>query len=76
MEDSVKSRHSREGAFPVNSVIITDATPPRPSVKDGLARKDTMNELVKDVEHAIDAATDHPSKESGRPVLLAPDAFS
>ncbi|KAH8118341.1 hypothetical protein DFH11DRAFT_1502246, partial [Phellopilus nigrolimitatus] len=60
-EDSVKSGHVREGAFPVTSVIITDATPPRQATKheqhqQALKRKNTMDDLIKDVTHAIDEA--------------------
>lgn len=73
-EEPAKPRHSREGAFPVNSVIFTDATPPRPIAKEGLTRKDTMNELAKDLNHAIDEAATRSHKENVPPSVNGREA--
>ncbi|KAL5508018.1 hypothetical protein ACEPAH_5636 [Sanghuangporus vaninii] len=70
-DDSVKSKgHTREGAFPIDSVIVSDATHAltRLSVKQDqqeqqkLKRKNTMDDLVRDVTAAIDEATSQTQK--------------
>ncbi|KAL5487812.1 hypothetical protein ACEPAI_5920 [Sanghuangporus weigelae] len=70
-DDSVKSKgHTREGAFPIDSVIVSDATRAhtRLSVKQDqqeqqkLKRKNTMDDLVRDVTAAIDEATSQTQK--------------
>ncbi|KAI5125041.1 hypothetical protein M0805_007465 [Coniferiporia weirii] len=59
-EDSMKGGHTREGAFPTSSVIITEATPPRqPAAKEQaqtLKRQNTLDNLVNDLNNAIDEA--------------------
>ncbi|KAL5530183.1 hypothetical protein ACEPAF_6440 [Sanghuangporus sanghuang] len=76
-DDSVKSKgHTREGAFPIDSVIISDATHAltRLSVKQDqqeqqkLKRKNTMDDLVRDVTAAIDEAT----SQTQRPNSISP----
>ena len=83
--------HTREGAFPINSVIVPNAesssndAPPPPADKEGkdkldfssvtnLKRKNTLDDLVKDVTAAIDEIASSaqaktpstPSTQSGR----------
>ncbi|KAL5527621.1 hypothetical protein ACEPAG_6422 [Sanghuangporus baumii] len=70
-DDSVKIKgHTREGAFPIDSVIVSDATRAhtRLSVKQDpqeqhkVKRKNTMDDLVRDVTAAIDEATNQTQK--------------
>lgn len=53
----IKTQHAREGAFPPDSIFITQATPPRAvQQQQPLKHKNTMDELVKDVSNAIEEA--------------------
>lgn len=53
----IKTHHAREGAFPPDSIFVTQATPPRAvQQQQPLKHKNTMDELVKDVSIAIEEA--------------------